>query len=240
MAMNTNQKVVGGLGLIAALALLMGAKGMEDEAPDRKDLPPPPPDDGEDKKVMPDDEPKPEDDIPQDPTPSEILIPLVRNTPIPGTFYDMSADPGASNFSQVVREALDAAVPGAGDSKEARIAMQKCMSSSKWNRNLYGAKYDFASWTSPDDIYIGRAWMPWHDNAIEAMLDRQVPTRAVKMDGGKVSGVGSNYGLLWIPLVDKDRLMNFGTPGCATLVREDGTSGLMPPKELLDMIGWND
>lgn len=252
MALTQKQKIIGGIAALGGLVLLMGAQAQEEDG----ELPLPPEDEesteeeeAEDAKekeeeeggppkrlpiptIVPDEDELPEDAIPPEPSPMDILDPLLSDEPRPGTLFVMKF--GHYNFSTIVKKALNEVVPGSGESSSARLKLMKCMSMSPWNRKLYGVAGDwtnnFKAYTSPDDISIRQAWLNKSDNAVDKILSGQKPLG---------QGHGSSYGLLWIPLVNAEMLAGYDNPGCDSLVRQDGTSGLMPPQALLDLIGWS-
>lgn len=217
MAMSSKQKLYVGAGvsLMAILALL----GFAGEA-HADDVPPPEPDD---------------EDNPQD-----VLDSILSDTPVPGKFYQIKKGDVLAN---IVRDALNAAMPTSGGDGQTRVRYMKCVSASAWNRELYGFPGDFTSgfpnWTSPDNISIRSSFFPRHDNAISAILNRQMPSRGNLSRSGNsyTGGAGSSYGLLWLPAVNKNTLAQHQEPQCAQQKWPDGTSAMEPPAVLFRLFG---
>lgn len=218
MAMSSKQKLYmgAGIGLMSILALLgFAGEAKADEVP----------------------EPKPEDET----DPQDVLDALLSDTPTPGKFYRIVK---GNNLTGIAKKALDKAVSGRGsgsDDAQTRVRYMKCVSGSGWNRELYGIQGDFTdgfpSYTSPDGVSIRSAFYPDHDNAISAILNRNLPDRGdLRRSGaGYTGGRGINYGLLWLPAVNKETLAEFQEPQCEQQKWEDGTSAMEPPAMLFQL-----
>lgn len=215
--MSSKQKLYVGAGvsLMAILALL----GFAGEA--KADEVPPP---------------KPNDET----NPQDVLDEILSDDPTTAKFYQIKQ---GDNLSTIVRNALNRAVPGAGDDDQTRIRYMKCISSSDWNRELYGVSGDhtenFPRYTSPDDVYIRSSFYPKHDNAISAILNRNVPNRGglVRSGNSYSGGGGSSYGMLWLPAVNNATLAEFQEPQCGEQKWPDGESAMEPPVMLFKLFG---
>jgi hypothetical protein len=180
-------------------------------------------------------EPKPKDDD----DPQDVLDEIYSDSPVPGKLYLIKQ---GDNLSNISIRAMQAAIPGGLDQKLIP-RYQKCVSASAWNRELYGLGGDFTEgfpkWTSPDNISIRSAFFPDHDNAISAILNKQMPDRGnfIRSGNGYSGGAGSSYGLLWLPPVNKETLAEHQEPQCALQKWPDGTSAMEPPAVLFKLFG---
>ena len=202
MALTGKQKA--GIGVGVVIAVIFGLMGAASAAED-------------------DDEEKVDEDDSID-----VFNSVFSNTPKPGKLYLIKK---GDNFSTIAKKALNAAVSGSGKTYRNQMKYMKCISSSKWNRTLYGIVDDFTknfpqAHTSPDNLSIRSSFYPRHQDARGAIIRREAPVAGVKE--GK-------YALLWLPFVSKDALIAAGEPDCANQKYEDGRSGLEPPKVLYDL-----
>jgi hypothetical protein len=74
--------------------------------------------------------------------------------------------------------------------------------------------------------------MPWHQDAIQRIVNGKLPQRAISAEGDRLQG--GTYGLLWLPPIDPDAALN-GAVGCA-MTYDDGTPTLEPPQDLLELL----
>lgn len=136
---------------------------------------------------------------PAAPTEAEIagqLAGLVSAEPAPGTLYKIQE---GDNLTKTVKAALrNAGLSDLADgtdqvAKDARVALMQCISSSEFNRKLYGKKDDFTSafpaYTSPDDVSIRSAFLAGNADYLATLASGKIPT---KKKGGR-------RGLIYIP-----------------------------------------
>lgn len=137
---------------------------------------------------------------PAAPTEAEIagqLAGLVSAEPAPGTLYKVKQ---GETLTGIVNDALrasgleDLANGGGKVGQDARVALMQCISSSEFNRKLYGKKDDFTggypAYTSPDDISIRSAFAEAsHADYLGMLAQGKIPT---KKKGGRL-------GLIYIP-----------------------------------------
>lgn len=175
-------------------------------------------------------------ELPDLPQVINVLQPLVSATPRPGRFFQMYLNgPNASGNQGLLAQALNSIAPGRGSNSNLRLTLLDHMTRG-WNANLYSRDKPTGAWTPLYNfrgINIGPAWLPRHENAVEAMVQGRMPKRTIAEDGAKI-GDGSSYGLIWIPEIDEASLQQ-----AASIVirqREDGSDPYMPPRELLDLL----
>ena len=172
----------------------------------------------------------------------EILEELVApaGSPTPGKFYQIRQ---GDNLATIARQALNATVPGMGDDGadgkggQRRLDYIYCITSSpNWNMPLYASpsfSNTFPSFYGVNGMGLRRAFFPWHENAVKSALQGNMPRRAITQDGSRITGRGSDYGLLWLPPVNPAALSQFSQVTCAHVDWSDGSSSIDPPPELL-------
>jgi hypothetical protein len=175
--------------------------------------------------------------------PLEILEEWVSLEPVPGKFYAIGSDPEITtndSISRIARKALNAAVPGAGNAGSRRLDYIQCVTSGpQWNWRLYSST---SSSTAYPELYFvnGRglrtAFLPGNADARIAIANRQFPTRGYTVGGSKIPGVGSSYGMLWLPPVDPAMLDSQGIVTCGSVEWSDGSSSIDPPPEILNAL----
>lgn len=160
------------------------------------------------KKKKKDDKKLPTPDDEEKQTADELLNEISED-PAPSALYQIRK---GDNFANLARAVFDAAgIPEAKNDGQARVAYMRCVSSSMYNRTLYGKKGDFTKnfpeWTSPDDISIRSAFLNKSADYITQLLNGNIP----------VKKGGSNYALLWLPGVDPAAWEQFGKIACYDL-----------------------
>ncbi len=172
----------------------------------------------------------------------EVLNEWTSDSPEAGRFYLVKSDPelgGASDtLSRTARRALNGVVQGAGDNSGLRLKYIHCITGGPWNRDLYGST-SFSS-NFPDYYFVGgvglrRAFYPWHEDARAAIIGGKLPKGAVTSSGSRINGVGSSFGLLWLPPIDETALAE-GVVTCGTAPWGDGTSSINPPPEIMGQL----
>lgn len=152
---------------------------------------------------------------PEEPAPSpddeekkiaDELLDVISENPAPGSLYQVRK---GDNFANIARDVFSAAgIPDARQDGGARVAYMKCVSSSEFNRTLYGKSGDFTNnfpeYTSPDNISLRSAFLNKSTDYITQLLNGQLPVRAS----------GPNYGLLWLPSIDTNTWNQFGKIVC--------------------------
>lgn len=160
----------------------------------------------------------------------------LSDDPVPGKLYQIQKN---DNMSNIARRALDSVIDGAGDSDGNRLAYIKCISSGPaWNMPLYASTHFSKIYPAMYGVGgrgVARAFMPWHQDAVKAILERRFPNRQITDDGARIVGGGS-YGLPWLPPIDPEALA-IGQVTCAPFNWEDGSSSINPPPELFMLIG---
>lgn len=196
----------GGQIALAAGAAIIGGLALADvyakPAPKKKTKPAPLPDPDDQEKMI-----------------ADELIVLISEDPAPGSLYQVRSGNNLATLAQnLLRDFYGLPKnPGAKGSSERKawqqqsVAYQKCVSSSQFNRTLYGKKGDFnenfPSWTSPDDVSIRSAFLNRSADYISQLLNGNIP---VKTSGG-------GLGLLWLPTIDPQALAQFGKIICVDI-----------------------
>jgi len=170
--------------------------------------------------------------------PGEILDVLISDTPVPGRFYRIKS---GDTMAQLARRALNAVVPGAGEDGNARLDYIYCMSSgAAWNVALYGSTRTtqiYPELYAINGLTLAVAFLPYHENPIAAIMESRPPNRGADAQGDKIQGVGSDYGMIWMPPVDPQVLANEGEPTCGSVTWGDGSSSIDPPPEFFALVG---
>jgi len=182
---------------------------------------------------------------PGGPSPLDVLNEILHQSPTDGGFYIVGSDPelgdSKDSLSRIARAALNAAVPGAGDSAQMRMEYIHCITmGDRWNYPTYASSSfssQFPSMYGVQGMGLRRAFYPYHEDARQAVLEQRMPTRGITSPAGaKLSGVGNSYAMLWLPPLDKDAIAQ-GIFTCGTIGWSDGSSGINPPPEFLEMVG---
>lgn len=175
--------------------------------------------------------------------PMEILEDWVSLEPTPGKFYAIGSDPeltGSDTMARIARKALDSVVAGGGSNGGRRLDYIHCVTSGpRWNWRLYAS----SSFTEKYPEYYGvngrgirMAFMPYNDDARVAIANRKYPKRGITQSGSRIPGVGSSYGLLWLPPVDPAMLESQNIVTCGNFDWSDGSSSIDPPPEILNSL----
>ena len=178
------------------------------------------------------------DPVDQGQDPGELLDILISNTPSPGHFYRIKS---GDTMAQIARGALNSVIPGSGENGNARLDYIYCMSSgAAWNVELYGSTRTtqvYPELYSINGLTLAVAFLPYHENPIAAIMETRPPERGADGEGNKISGVGSSYGMIWLPPVDPQVLANEGEPTCGAVNWSDGSSSIDPPPEFFALVG---
>lgn len=156
---------------------------------------------------------------------------LISASPTPGRFYQVTAD---DKPSSVTRRALDAYQRGLGDKGAARVRLLLCMTADvRWNAKNYGSPRT-ASWYPEahglEGVTLAAAFDPVHAPAIPSLECGMWPGREIDAEGnGPETG---EYGLLWIPWIDRFEPMSAARASVYLPVCLD----YEPPAELLDVL----
>lgn len=205
--------------------------------PSDKKLDPDEADDGKDENGK--------DEKPPAPTPFDILAGLTSDKPMPGKFYKIGSradvPAGEDTFSQILREALNNAVPGAGHKSSLRTEYGYLVTSGpRWNMRLYASTKP-ADNLWPEYRYVNgqslrRGWKAWHAGVRQKVAQGKMPARAITAGGSRIDPhVGSDYGYLWLPPLDVN-LLEQGVVTTGTLGWSDESTVLDPPPEILEFI----
>lgn len=179
------------------------------------------------------------------PTPLQVLNELLHDSPTDGGFYIVGSDPelgdNKDNFSRIAKLALNNAVPGAGDSAQMRKEYIHCITmGDRWNYPLYASSSfstQFPDFYGVQGMGLRRAFYAYHEQAAQAVLEQRMPERGITHPAGaKISGVGNSFAMLWLPPLDKEAIAQ-GIFTCGTIGWSDGSSGINPPPEFLEMVG---
>ena len=167
----------------------------------------------------------------------EILSDWLSDVPTPGKFYIVQT---GDTMSAIARKALNSVVPSSGQDDQTRLQYIYCVSAGpNWNAGIYGSSgfsETYPAMYAVNGVGLRAAFMPWNENARARVLAKRVPKRGVVPGGARLPGVGSSYGMLWLPPVDIEALAEFGEPTCAPFNWGDGSSSIDPPPELLVLL----
>jgi hypothetical protein len=173
--------------------------------------------------------------------PLEVLEEWVSLEPTPGKFYEIGTDPeltSSDTMSRIARKALNGAVAGAGNNSGNRLDYIHCVTSGpRWNWRLYASSnftQNYPEFYGVNGKGLRMAFMPYNDDARAAIANRRYPTRGITQGGQRIPGVGSSYGLLWLPPVDPQMLDSQGIVTCGSVEWSDGSSSIDPPPEILN------
>jgi len=174
--------------------------------------------------------------------PIDVLEEWISKKAVPGKFYVVGDDPektGADSLSGITRRALNRTIPGKGNDNGLRLDYMRCITSGPaWNWRLYASSSfsnNFPEWAGVNGMGLRRAFYPWHDDARKALAQRKFPKKAITNAGVRISGVGSSYGMLWLPPLNKE-LLEQDIVTCDALEWPDGSSTINPPPEILDYL----
>ncbi len=167
------------------------------------------------KKKKEEEEPLPDPDDGEKQLADELLV-LVSDDPVPGSLYVIQKNDNLATFAQNILKMSGYARPPKGTPERTNwqqqsVVYQKCVSSSEFNRGLYGKPGDFTdkfpSWTSPDDISIRSAFLNKSADYLGDLVNGNIPQRR---DGGR-------RGMIWLPTLDADALQQFKKVACIDL-----------------------
>lgn len=168
---------------------------------------------------------------------ADIFGDWLSDVPTPGKFYIVQK---GDTMSDIARKALNSVVPSSGQDNQTLLQYIYCVSSGpNWNAEVYGSSgfsETYPAMYSVNGVGLRAAFMPWNENARSRVLSKRMPKRGVSPGGTRIPGVGSSYGMLWLPPVDIENLAEFGEPTCAPFNWGDGSSSIDPPPELLAML----
>ena len=126
--------------------------------------------------------------IPQEPTGLDLLTDMLVSSPQPGYMYQIVQ---GDTLSNIVRDALNAVIGGAGDSSSNRMQYIKCITSGpNWNWPLYASSSSSPQF--PDYYFVNgqglrRAFYPWHENTKVAVSQGRMPKRGATTATSKPS-----------------------------------------------------
>ena len=174
--------------------------------------------------------------------PAVIFNELIATTPTPGKYFKIKKGWifAGKGIKSILYQAVKKVSAAGANSAKLRMDYLDCINSGPaWNMRFYGSPKTtntFPSQYLTNGIGMRDAFMPWHDDAISEIVNGRMPVRRIDDLGGKLPGGDGAYGLLWLPPIDTDNLVNFSTISCAPFNWPDGSSSIDPPPELLDLL----
>jgi hypothetical protein len=186
-------------------------------------------------------------DDPEKPTePSELEQRITRITQLVDEYISPVATPGklypikyGDNLSDVARAALDTI--STLHTNQQRLHYIHCLSSGPlWNLRFYGTPSTskvFPEMYLVPGIGMGIrvAFLPRNQDAVGEMFMGRMPRMTVDPETGAPAG-GDHYGLLWLPPVASQELVDGNMPSCAPFSWADGSSTIDPDPELLSLL----
>jgi hypothetical protein len=190
-------------------------------------------------------------DVPIDPnepqSPAKVFNDLISSDPTPGKFWKIKKGWTAAGVgsNRMLYQALRKISPTAAKDGKRRLDYLDCVTRSGWNQQYYGVpeatrnawpqktQNNWPPMYSFDGFSMWPAFMPWHQDAIAEIVNGRLPERRIGPAGERIQG--GTYGLLWLPPVDTDTLVQMGQVAC-NLTHPDGSPAMDPPEELTALL----